>query len=327
MPPPEHSSGPICSPTDDLPLLEMLTWSDAEDGVDTEDRVSRVDPADEAAFTALGEDPPPPLVVKGMGEPTSVHGSDPVQTAHMDCFLIAAMSAVAQAHPDPDRWLSDMVKLQPDGSFNVTFYAWSNGEPWRGIPPGIQPKTVNVFPDFSHPAESDDANETWPAVMEKAYSVAFPDTNTNDTYGFDGGSPGRAMEQMTGLPGQRLKPTETTIETMADFQRQGYAMTVTTHGKTLMGLPAPADKLPEYTQGGLIFFSKSEQLNDNNNRMRPNHVYTVGKVDTAAGTVTVHNVWDMGRQDIVLPYDRFQVIFPSLDANPVHPPERRDNAR
>jgi calpain family cysteine protease len=315
MPPPDQT-GPTCSPKEDLPLLSVPSWSHGE-------RVSRVDPADEEAFRELGTEPPPPttLFVKGEGEPNAAHASDPVQKGHMDCFLIAAMSALVKAHPDPDRWLSEMIKPQPDGSFNVTFHAWSPGEPWNGIPAGIHPKTVNVSPaDFRHAAESDDDNEIWPAVVEKAYSVAFPDKGTDDAYGFDGGRPGQAMELMTGVAGLALKPTETTIATLADYQRQGHAMTVTTHGKTLMGLPAPpADRMPEYAQGGLIFFSRSEELNDNNNRIRPHHVYTVGKVDTEAGTVTVHNVWDMGRQDIVLPYDRFQVLFSNVDANPVHP--------
>lgn len=270
------------------------------------------------------------LVVKGAGDATGVAGNDPIQGQHFDCFLVTALAAVAGSHPDPDRWLRNAVQANADGTFTVTFYEWTMGDPLHGDPPGYHAKPVTITPEFSRPAQSNDEDEMWPAVLEKAYSQAFPDASdpeaaARDSYGFGAGSPALAMSRLTGLPSQQLEMDHMSIQDFADYRSKGFAVTATSHHDVVANpLSVPANH-PSYQPGGLLQPSSSGGPQTHyayNESLKQWHVYEVSSVNVAEGTVTLHNVWDPQREEIKMAYDDFQDAFSRVDANPVVSHER-----
>jgi hypothetical protein len=273
------------------------------------------------------------LAVQGAGERTAVDHSDVIQGSHADCFLVAAMAAVTLAHPDPDRWLRDMVKVNDDGSFTVTFRVFNPGDPLNGVPPSWdKPLEQTVFVDeLSKPAHSDEAREMWPAIVERAYAKAFPEAQVaakaaQDPYGFGGGSSGMAMARLTGQMSESVPVGSMDIRAFADYQAKGYALTAGTFADPTAGLdPLQVPNWhPAYQPGGLGMpdTSPAPLKPDTNHQgynesLRPWHVYYVSNVDVSSGTVTLHNVWDTKREDIRMPYDDFQSAFNDVQANPM----------
>ncbi|HET8645240.1 MAG TPA: hypothetical protein VFO85_07110, partial [Vicinamibacteria bacterium] len=100
------------------------------------------------------------LFVNGDGEPTAIHPSDVVQGQHYDCFLMGAMAVIAQQHPDPDRWMRDLIEVNPDGSYTVTLHEWIMSNPITGEPAGFRLVTEVVRDTLPLSASSDD-DEKW----------------------------------------------------------------------------------------------------------------------------------------------------------------------
>jgi hypothetical protein len=275
------------------------------------------------------------LFIKGDGDRRAVDGDDIVQGQHADCFLIAAMAAVATAHPDGDQWLRNAIHPNADGTFTVTFYAWTAGkDPLHGDLPGFKPLSVTITPDFVGPAQSNDAKETWPAVLEKAYSVAFHDADdpiraSKDAYGFGGGDAGMAMARLTGVFSETLQPQKLSIAELADYRAKGFALTAgSVTDRSGVGDPLnPVNSNPAYQPGGISLGDSSPTPlagpghNKYNESLRPWHVYYVSDVNVKEGTVTVHNVWDeKKRDDITMSYGEFQGAFDNVQANSMKAP-------
>jgi hypothetical protein len=268
------------------------------------------------------------LFVKGAREPAKVHPSDVIQGGHYDCFLLAGVAALAGAHRSADQWMSQVIRPQPDGSFLVTLYVKDKHDPAMIK---LVPTMVSVrVEDLADPARSDDDGELWPAILEKAYAEVHKGYKEEDPYGMDGGTPLGAMESLTGVHGRFLELSKTTIADLAHYQREGHAIAVGTFSKSALQTPgSPESHIPEYKTGGLAphnggspFYQPGGRpggppVHGHNSELHGNHAYYVTKVDTAKGTVTIHNPWDEGRQDIQIPYERFQVAFENLQVHPV----------
>jgi hypothetical protein len=267
------------------------------------------------------------LYAQGPGEPTAVHHTDVLQGRHNDCFLMAAMAAIARQHPDPDRWMRDLIEVNPDGTYTVTLYEWIAENPITHEPASYRRVTEVVHEALPGPATSDENGEKWVAVIEKAYAQHFPTAAGAEPFPRNtGADPADAMSRLTGLPSQPLDLATTSIDRLAELQAKGYALTATAATVTT-GLPDDtASHHPLYQPGGLTpngeGWPAPLDKHSYNDELRTHHVYYVTGVDRAAGTVTVNNVWDVGRQDIVIPYDQFRSGMASLDANPVHTRER-----
>jgi hypothetical protein len=267
------------------------------------------------------------LFLKGTGERNRVHPSDLVQGGHYDCFLLAGVAALVGANGSADEWMSEVIKPQPDGSFLVTLYVKDKYDPAMIK---LVPTTVSVRgEDLKDAARSDDGDELWPAILEKAYSEVHKGSKVDDSYGMDGGTPLGAMESLTGVHGRFLDLPKTTIGELADYQRRGHAIAVGTYSKDAVLTPgSPQFTIPEYKAGGLALHNGGSPfqqpggmpggppVHGHNSELRGNHAYYVTKVDAAKGMVTIHNPWDEGRQDIQIPYDRFQVVFENLQVHP-----------
>lgn len=108
-----------------------------------------------------------------------------------DCWLMAANAAVA--HRDPE-YIQDRISENEDGSFDVRL-----GDETHRVQP--------TFPDAGY-ADATPNNRTdtmWPALVEKAYAQQ----EGNSYESLDGGSPGRALEALTGQPSTRTGISDT----------------------------------------------------------------------------------------------------------------------
>jgi len=322
LPPDPLDDGKVCrlDPREPIPRLEDL-FADYARKKREEQVLKGADVADH-------------LFIKGDGDRSAVDGDDVVQGRHADCFLIAAMAAVATAHSD-DQWLRNMIHPNADGTFTVTFYEWKPGtDPLHGDLPGFKPLSVTITPDFVGPATSNDPKETWPAVLEKAYSVAFPGAQdqaraSKDAYGFGGGDAGMAMARLTGVWSENVPLQKLSIAEFADYRAKGFALTAGTFtdGSGVGDPLNPVNSNPVYQPGGISHPDTNpspmapSSHNDYNESLRPWHVYYVSDVNVKEGTVTVHNVWDdKKRDDITMSYDEFQGAFDNVQANPMKAP-------
>jgi calpain family cysteine protease len=259
------------------------------------------------------------LYKKGAHDGTAVHPSDVVQGQHADCFLMAAMAAVAQRHPDPDRWMRDMITPLGDGRYKVTFYEKQKDG-------SFTPRGVLIEGAFFKEAKSDEQNELWPAVIEKAYAQEYGKKD-EAPYGFgrDGGRATEAMERLTGTPSQYRGLTGLTIDQFAEVHSREA---ITLHSLTATGPLAPGPGVnpmdqqlyrPPTDDKGQPLTGKAREEYDQKQgqTLAQWHVYYVDHVDRFTGTVVVHNVWDKGRQNIVMPYSEFQQSFQGFSSNPV----------
>lgn len=237
------------------------------------------------------------LAVKGAKDPTAVDASDAVQGRQADCFLVASMAAVVQQHPDPDAWLRDRVKVNPDGTYTVTFHDRQPDGSFKSNP-------VTVSGEFAREATSDEPGERWAAVVEKAYAVAYGRSD-DPPYGFgrDGGIPGQVMERLTGKASSYLPLSGLSLEAFAEYHAKGYAITM----PTFTDGPGPVNGVdrPGYSDDRF------------GQQIAKWHVYYVNAVDPTLGMVVVHNVWDSGRENVYIPYEEFQQTFNGIQVNPV----------
>jgi hypothetical protein len=145
--------------------------------------------------------------------------SDPVQGALGDCYLVAALSAVAWARPfviahrnravDPDhRRFLDMIPLYGDGE-------WQSVEVTEELP-------LTTSTNAWRYARSDKPGEIWPAVYEKAYAKWKSGTSTDrpDYNVIAGGDPAAAMQELTGLTPVTLACADASPADLFHFVRE-----------------------------------------------------------------------------------------------------------
>lgn len=242
------------------------------------------------------------LYVKGARETSAVHPNDVNQGSHNDCFLVAAMAAIAQQHPEPDRWARDLIKDNGDGTNTVTFYERQADGTYKA-----KPVTVRSELSVGH-ARPDDPGETWPALIEKAYAKAYGERGVYPfQFKSEGGVSGVALEQLTGKPSQYLGAMDVSIEALADYQAKGYAITLPTHW----------DQTNDVDPLQVPNWHPAYASNVYGEQLTQWHVYYLHKVDLDTGTVTIHNPNSLPRKDIQIPYDQFQLAFRGIQMNPV----------
>ncbi len=283
--------------------LAMMAWN--EKGTllpasppDGNPDFSDVPGADEAEYgTVEGE-----LFIAGPADGSAVHPNDLTQGRIGDCYLIAALAALARSDPDLIR---RMIRDNGDGTYTVTFYQQRG--PFAFWQPEYTPVEVTVTPDFPldgrepifvRPGDtSGGQRELWPMIVEKAYAQYRG--------GYDniiGGWGGEAMETLTGVPSEWYSPAAVDIQTLAQYNAEGSAITASSLFDYKLGelwdIPDRTDTNPWYTDGMLI----------------DSHEYYITDVDLEAGTVTLQNPhgWGAG---IVMPYEDFQVTFQRVSVN------------
>jgi len=217
-----------------------------------------------------------------------------------DCYLIAAIAAVAKQNPE---LLRHMIRDNGDGTYTVTFHAKNK---FLGFETkGYSDKEITISLDGTEYAHIGDeignSQEVWVQVLEKAYAKwqgGYAD--------IERGFPHKALEAITGIDSQDYKPSSLTIENLATHISDGDAITASSlHdykiGKT--NIPDKSDTAPLYVDNTLV----------------TGHAYTVTAVNVENGTVTVRNPWGHNltsrNPEVVLTFEQFQENFRGVSMN------------
>ncbi|OAN39460.1 C2 family cysteine protease [Mycolicibacterium iranicum] len=144
-------------------LKTMLTW------------FTRIDETVAEALRTGGSVPqtPPPTLKWDEGDlyDGDPRGSDVNQDGIGDCYLVATMSAIANADP---QWIKDRIGYDPQtGMFDVTLW---DGHEWRHISVTQADIDANIAQhgasgvDTPTPGVTNPNAPLWPAVLESAYA-------------------------------------------------------------------------------------------------------------------------------------------------------------
>src|SRR5690606_23780955 len=128
-----------------------------------------------------------------------------------DCYLMAAMAAVAHTSPDT---IVNQIRQNPDGTVTVRFHV-------RGKPVDVtvdQSIPVNRFFGNAIYGTSTKKNELWVSMMEKAYAEQFGMGKGYDEGIGQGGFSAEAMEHITG--GQSHEEYTSSFDMSDPAQRQ-----------------------------------------------------------------------------------------------------------
>lgn len=133
-----------------------------------------------------------------------VQVSDVRQGAIGDCFLAAALAAVAGTNAGA---ITGAIKDNKDGTFTVRFYNldWSGSKKAESVTVDADLPMNGATPAY---AKSTEALELWPSILEKAYAQW---KGSYDAIGH-GGNAGDVMEALTG---ERSKTKSTSGDTDA----------------------------------------------------------------------------------------------------------------
>lgn len=132
-------------------------------------------------------------------------GSDVNQDGIGDCYLVATMSAVANADP---RWIRDRIAYDArTGMFDVTLW---NGSEWQHIAVTQADIDANIAArgasgiDTATPGVTNPGAPLWPAVLESAYAkMKAPGKGIE---GIESGFTPPALEALTGNNGDWIVP-------------------------------------------------------------------------------------------------------------------------
>lgn len=217
-----------------------------------------------------------------------------------DCYLIAAIAAIAQQNPELIR---DMIHDNGDGTYTVTFHAKNKLLGFETD--GYSDVEITVSLDGNEYAHLGDqignSQEVWVQVIEKAYAEWRG--------GYDhieGGWPHKALEVLTGVDSVDYKPSKMTINDLASALDNGNAVTANSlidykieYPWGEINIPDKSDKMPLYLDDTLA----------------ASHAYTIQSVDLDNGTVTLRNPW--GFAHVTLNFDEFQQNFSGVSINSI----------
>jgi len=142
--------------------------------------------------------------------PNGVQVSDVRQGAIGDCYLAAALAAVAGTSPAA---ITNAIKDNGDGTFTVRFYQldWTGSKKAESVTVDADLPFSGDLPAYAKSTESVDgkpAHELWPSILEKAYAQW---KGSYDAIGH-GGNAGDVMEALTG---ERARSRSTSGDTDA----------------------------------------------------------------------------------------------------------------
>ncbi|MBL8919556.1 MAG: hypothetical protein JNJ54_11885 [Myxococcaceae bacterium] len=225
------------------------------------------------------------LTVDGFGM------DDALQGQVGDCYLIAALAAVAKSKPE---LLAKAIKANDDGTYTVTFYERKTK---TGKPAPVQVTVDGTFATRGSTLEYGAARSTkelWPLIFEKAYA--------SWKGGFDaieGGMSATALEALTGKKPDWF-PVDDAFGSADIFKK---LKAVCASGAAVVALSKPWDP----SEQGIV----------------SDHAYTLLGVEEKAGKqfVTLRNPWGErepgrdGRDDgiFTMPLEQFLTSFATVE--------------
>ena len=223
-----------------------------------------------------------------------VKGTDPEQNYIGDCYLMAAMSAVAKTHPEV---IEQAFKQVGDGKYEVTLHDL-HGKPQKVTIDADLPR--NGWYGYYY-ARSHDPKELWPALLEKAFAQRA------GSYGkIEAGVPGDAMTALTGKKSKDL-----------DLRAKG-----TKPDQVFQEIDAAVKAGKPITAATLSDASSSKYTGTN---IYSDHTYTVWGTSVENGVQYVHlrNPWGEsepagnGKDDGIfkLSMDQFMSLYSGVSIN------------
>lgn len=246
----------------------------------------------------------------GSDNETDIHPNDITQGGLGDCYFLASMAAIAKQNPE---LIKNMIQDNKDGTYTVTFYERrSFYEFWKPEFEAVKITVDNTFPVrdgspiFSQPGDtSGDEKELWPMIAEKAYA------KWRGGYGdIEGGWPHDAMEQITGASSHTYDPASINIHDLANYQKQGFAITADTHYDSKL-------TLGDYEIIDFRDKTDTTLYTKNKGPLVPDHSYYVTNVNEETKTVTLRNPWGWNRGETMLTFDQFKKGFQRISTNPI----------
>jgi hypothetical protein len=237
-------------------------------------------------------------VIKG-GElvKNGVSGDDVTQKYLGDCYLIAAMAAVARVNP---KVVENAFTKRSDGTYDVTLYQ-AKGR-------GFVAVKVNIDADLPHNdwyhlqyASGRDERELWPALLEKAFAQ-----RAGSYAAIEAGVPGDAMSALTGKP-----------STMIDFKTKGT--------KAEQVFAELTRAVAENRAATASTYGESSNAKYTNTGLYADHAYSVWGTETKGGKqyVQLRNPWgdsepgNDGRDDglFKLELSEFMRLYANVEIN------------
>ncbi|MGA5545262.1 C2 family cysteine protease [Mycobacterium sp. NPDC051198] len=204
--------------------------------------------------------------------PNDPAASDIRQDNISDCYLLAAMGAVANAN---SQWIKDRIRYDDSsGTFDVTLW---DGREWKHLPVTQDDINTNIAKKGGSWLDNNRPHAAlWPAVLESAYAkLKYPDMDFADSLGKNGldkrGYTDVAMEALTGNKGTTINPQ--LVFLTREHIDQEIAAALANHQPVTIGTTSQADPLSS------------------------RHIYIVEGI-TGAGSdaqVTLRNPWENNR--------------------------------
>lgn len=235
--------------------------------------------------------------------------SDVMQGGLGDCYLIAAIAAVADKKPELIR---NMIQDNGDGTYTVTFFEKNS---FLGIfeTDGFSKVEIKVSLDGSEYAKTGDqigmSQEVWTKVIEKGYAEwagSYKD--------IEGGFPHNALEAITGVDSKDFNPSSLSIDNLAESFNNGNAITANSLFDYKIELGSEKEpwtiEIPDASDSAKLY---------QDDVLIANHAYTVTDVNVVDGTVTVRNPWGLNLHnrdaEVVLTFEEFQENFSGVTTN------------
>jgi hypothetical protein len=226
-----------------------------------------------------------------------VNGDDVCQKYLGDCYLMAAMAAVARVNPEA---IEKAFTKRSDGTYDVTIY-----EP-KGK--GFTPVKVHIDADLPHNdwyrleyASARDERELWPALLEKAFAA-----KAGSYAAIEAGVPGEAMSWLTGKPSSTIDLREAGVKADQVFASLSKAVS-------------------EHRAATASTFGESSNAKYTNTGLFADHAYSVWGVETVGGKryVQLRNPWgdtepaNNGKDDGIfkLELSEFMKMYANVEIN------------
>lgn len=247
-----------------------------------------------------------PLFAAGSSDQDTISPNDVDQQGLGDCYLIAAMAAIADQNPELIR---NSIRDNGDGTYTVTLYEKKGG--FLGIGGNLEKVEVTVTPDFPNgqyyskeagqwvPLPMDVGSgddELWPRLLEKAYGQHISgDSDVKGIYNKldKGGFSSDALEALSGSKSVSSSPDHYSIQDLADMHKKGYALT----------LSSKIDYGP---------FTNDHYRDDSLVR---GHAYWIDSVDVENQIVVVRNPWGYDGYRIEIPMSELDENFRQITVN------------
>jgi hypothetical protein len=202
-----------------------------------------------------------------------------------DCYLMAAMAAVARANPDAIRKL---IKPTGDGKYAVSLYEhrWLGPDPVHTeivdttVPVDASGKPLYGEGDLTIKGDVEADRPLWPLLIEKAYAQWKGGWNAIG----HGGQVSGALETLTGHEASQKKTS--------DYEPAQIGQIMEKEIKEGKALEAQTGDMPkDFTPLGTTGQAGEHQAMVGGKKVTFGHAYAVGRVEPAVMTIDLQNPW------------------------------------